>query len=267
MPNALNAIAPLQTESERTAAPGSERTLAILEVLSRSADAGMTISEIARALDLPHNSTCRIVDTLQDRGYVRRREEDRRFILTRKLLDLARPQIGDRSLAACAFELLCKLRDQTGETAQLLVRSRNKSVVIDQVASRQPVKVLGEIGFHVPMYSCAPGKAILAALPEAELQVFFRDVTLKRFTPTTLTSRVALESDLAETRRRGYALDRAEGMEGIHCVGAVIADQNNYPLAGVTVIGPAFRLREEHFESAGQKCIEIAAEIQRRILA
>jgi DNA-binding IclR family transcriptional regulator len=267
MPNNPDATLLSTIDSERAASPGSERTLAILEVLSKASDVGMTISEIARALDLPHNSTCRIVDTLQEHGYVRRREEDRRFFLTRKLLDLARPQIGDRSIAACAFEPLCKLRDQTGETAQLLVRSRNKSVVIDQVASRQPVKVLGEIGFHVPMYSCAPGKAILATLPESELNAFFRDVTLKRFTPTTLATREALEQDLAETRRRGYALDRAEGMEGIHCVGAVIVDQNNYPLAGVTVIGPAFRLKEEHFDSIGPKCIEIAAEIQRRILA
>jgi len=267
MPSNLDPTLLAPTDSERAASPGSERTLAILEVLSKSSDIGMTVSEIARTLDLPHNSTCRIVETLQEHGYVRRREEDRRFFLTRKLLDLARPQIGDRSLAACAFEPLCKLRDQTGETAQLLVRSRNKSVVIDQVASRQPVKVLGEIGFHVPMYSCAPGKAMLAALPMDELNAFFRDVTLKRFTATTLATRVALEDDLAETRRRGYGVDRSEGMDGIHCVGAVIVDQNRYPLAGVTVIGPAFRLREEHFESIGEKCIAIAAEIQRRILA
>ncbi len=254
-------------DAERAASPGSERTLAILELISRAGDSGMTASEIARALDLPHNSTCRIIDTLMEHGYIQRRDEDRRFFLTRKLLDLARPQIGDKSLAGCAFEPLCKLRDQTGETAQLLVRSRNKSVVIEQVASRQPIKVLGEVGFHVPMYSCAPGKAILAALPEAELNAFFREVKLKRFTPNTRATRESLLADLDGARRYGYAVDLAEGMEGIHCVGAAILDQNNYPLAGITVIGPAFRLKKEHFDTIGKQCIEIAAEIRRRVLA
>ena len=254
-------------ELERAGSPGAERTLAILEALSRAGNTGMTVSEIAHGLALPHNSTCRIIDTLQEHEYIERREEDRRYFLTRRLLDLAHPRVGDKSLAGCAFEPLCRLRDRTGETAQLMVRSQNKSVVIEQVGSRQPVKVLGEVGFRVPLYSCAPGKAILAALPEAELNTFFRDVKLKRFTSTTRSTREALTTELVEARTRGYAVDRAEGMEGIHCVGAAILDQNSYPVAGVTVIGPAFRLREEHFEELGRKCIEAATEIQRRILA
>ncbi|HYG73728.1 MAG TPA: IclR family transcriptional regulator [Planctomycetota bacterium] len=241
--------------------------MVILEHISRAGDVGLTVSEIARTLDLPHNSTCRIVDTLHEHGYIERREEDRRYFLTRKLLDLARPRVGDKSLAASAFEPLCRLRDLVGETAQLIVRSQNKSVVIDQVPSRQPVKVLGEVGFRVPLYSCAPGKAILAALPQSELDEFFRTVKLKQFTPTTLSTREKLTRELETIRACGYSLDRSEGMEGIHCVGAAVLDQNGYPLCGITVIGPAFRLREEHFSTVGHHCIEIAAEIQRRVLA
>ena len=255
------------TDQERGASPGAERTLAILELISNAGDAGMTIAEVARALSLPNNSTSRIVDTLQEHGYVSRREEDRRYFLTRKLLDLARPRVGDKSLAACAFEALCRLRDMTGETAQLTVRSQNKAVVIEQVASRQPVKVLGEIGFRVPLYSCAPGKAMLAALPKAELDGFFREVKLKKFTPTTLSTRDALLDAFQDIRDAGYAIDLSEGMEGIHCVGSAILDQNGYPIAAITVIGPAFRLRKDQFETLGKQCVQIAAEIQRRILA
>jgi DNA-binding IclR family transcriptional regulator len=256
-----------ENDQERSATPGAERTLAILELISRAGDAGMTVAEIARALELPNNSTSRIVDTLQEHNYVLRREEDRRYFLTGKLLDLARPRVGDKSLAACAFEALCKLRDQTGETAQLTVRSQHKAVVIEQVASRQPVKVLGEIGFRVPLYSCAPGKAMLAAVPKAELDEFFRAVKLKRFTPTTLSSREKLLDAFQDIRRNGYAIDLAEGMEGIHCVGSAIVDTYGYPVAAITVIGPAFRVSKDQFEALGKQCVEAAAEIQRRVLA
>lgn len=252
---------------ERAASPGADRALLMLEVISKAGEKGLTASEIARLLELPNNSTSRIADTLQARGFVERRGEERRYFVTGKLLDLARPRVGDRSFTVAAFEPLCQLRDLTGETAQLCVRSQNKCVVIEQVASRQPVKVLGEIGFRVPLYSCAPGKAMLAALPTAELSAYFKSVTLKQFTPTTRATRELLMSDLKDAQRTGYTLDRSEGMEGIHCVGAAILDGNGYPLGGITVIGPAFRLREEHFDVVGRHCVAIAAEIGRRILA
>jgi len=140
-------------------------------------------------------------------------------------------------------------------------------VLIEQVASRQPVKVLGELGLRIPLYSCAPGKALLAALPAAELDDFFRNITLKRFTPTTLATRKSLLADLAAIRTRGYSLDRAEGMEGIHCVGAVVVDGNDFPVAAVTVIGPSFRLKEAHFASLGQQCVTAAQTIRERLLA
>src|SRR6185295_2762169 len=111
----------------------------------------------------------------------------------------ARPRLGDRSVAALGFDALCALRDATGETAQLCVRAQNKCVIIEQAASRHPVKVLGEIGFRVPMYSCAPGKAMLAALPAPELAAFFKTVKLKRFTPTTLSTKETLSAALAES--------------------------------------------------------------------
>lgn len=265
MKNLLRIDAAPDLADEKSGSPGALRTLAILETMSAAGDAGLTASEIARSLELPANSTLRILEVLEDRGYVERDGEDRRFRLTGRLLELARPRLGDRSLVALAFDALCALRDATGETAQLCVRAQNRCVIIEQAASRQPVKVLGEVGFRIPLYSCAPGKAILAALPPAELAAFFKQVKLKRFTPTTLATRGTLSAALAESRKRGYAVDRAEGLPGIHCVGAGILDGRGYPVAGLTVIGPAFRLKETQFRELGRRCVEAAHEIARRI--
>lgn len=262
----VNPKAPTLLPEESAASSGTDRTLAILEVLSHHARGGMTVAEIARSLDLPQNSVFRIMDTLHERGYVER-DNGRKYALTSKLLDLAKPKLGDKSLAACAFDALCGLRDGTGETAQLAVRSQHRCVLMEQVASRQPVKVLGELGLRIPMYSCAPGKAMLAALPSTDLEEFFATVTLKRFTPTTLSTRKTLSTELTATRERGYSLDRAEGMEGIHCVGAVVLDGNHFPIAAVTVIGPSFRLKENHFEAIGRQCIAAASAIRERLLA
>jgi IclR family acetate operon transcriptional repressor len=251
---------------DQSSAPGTERTLAILELLGRHR-AGLSLTEIARELDLPVNSVFRITATLHLRGYLYRREDDKRFTLTNKLFDLSRPQVREKSLVVCALEALKWLRTETGETAQLLACVNHKMTVLEQCISTHPIKVSGTVGFQVPMYSCAPGKAVLAALPTEELDLFFKGVTLKQFTPTTLATRSALEADLTKARKRGYALDLAEGLEGIHCVGAVVLDEYSYPVAAITVMSPAFRVKEEHLHKLGVVCMEAAAKIQTRLLA
>lgn len=252
--------------TDETLAPGTERTLAILELLGRHR-AGLSLTEIARELDLPVNSVFRITGTLHSRGYLQRREDDKRFVLTNKLFDLSRPQVREKSLVVCALESLKWLRDETGETTQILASVNHKMTVLEQCISSQPIKVSSTVGLQVPMYSCAPGKAVLAHLPPVEVDKFFAGVTLKQYTLTTLATRPALESDLSKTRKRGFATDIAEGLEGIHCVAAAILDEYHYPVAAITVMSPSFRLKRDQFDKAGQLCREAAENITRRLLA
>lgn len=252
--------------NDDTLAPGTERTLAILELLGKHRF-GLSLTEIARELDLPVNSVFRITGTLHNRGYLQRREDDKRFVLTNKLFDLSRPQFREKSLVVCALESLKWLRDESGETTQLLTSVNQKMTVLEQCISSQPIKVSSTVGLQVPMYSCAPGKAVLAHLPPQELDAFFAKVQLKQYTPTTLATRISLETDLAKTRKRGFSTDIAEGLEGIHCVAAAILDEYRYPVAAITVMSPSFRLKRDQFEKLGQLCIHAAENITQRLLA
>ncbi|MCP5558624.1 MAG: IclR family transcriptional regulator [Verrucomicrobiaceae bacterium] len=256
---------PIQVADD-SAAPGTERTLAILEVLGRHR-AGLSLTEIARELALPVNTVFRIAGTLHARGYLQRREDDKRFVLTNKLFDLSRPQVREKSLVVCALESLKWLRDEAGETTQILACANHKMTVLEQCVSSQAIKVSSTVGLQVPMYSCAPGKAVLAHLPGDELEKFYSAVTLKQFTPSTLATRSALAADLAKTLKRGFATDIAEGLEGIHCVAAAILDEYRYPVAAITVMAPSFRLKKDQFEKVGRMCVEAAEAITQRLLA
>ncbi|MFM7606485.1 MAG: IclR family transcriptional regulator [Prosthecobacter sp.] len=251
---------------EDALAPSTERTLAILELLGRHRS-GLNLTEIARELYLPVNSVFRIAGTLHSRGYLQRREDDKRFVLTNKLFDLSRPQVREKSLVVCALESLKWLRDESGETTQLLTSVNHKMTVLEQCISSQPIKVSSSVGLQVPMYSCAPGKAVLAHLPPAELDGFFASVELKQYTQSTLATRSALEADLTKTRKRGFSTDIAEGLEGIHCAAAVVLDEYHYPVAAVTVMAPSFRVKRDQFEKLGHLCMQAAETITRRLLA
>lgn len=267
VPNTEMKQTPLQSLQLRHDAPSTstDRALAILEALGGHRD-GLSASEIAGLFELPLNSVMRILETMMGRGWLDR-GEGRRFTLTNRVCDLTRPRINDKSLAVCAWEALKKLRDGTGETAQLVTFVDRKVLVLEQCESDQPIKVAGQIGARVPAYSCAPGKAILAGLPEAELDAYLEAVKLKKFTSTTRSTRKALVADLLEVRERGYATDEAEGLEGIRCVGAVVSDQYGYPVAALTVIGPMFRVRPEQFPEIGNSCLEAAKAVQEKLLS
>ncbi len=165
-----------------------------------------------------------------------------------------------------AWDALKELRDRTGETTQLLAMSEGKALILEQCVSDQAIKVSGTVGMRVPCYSCAPGKSILANIPEEELDQYLGMVTLKSFTPRTLATRELLLGDLEKVRSKGYAVDEAEGLEGIHCVAAVILDDYRYPIAAVTTIAPAFRLPPDRFEDIGQVCMDTAEIIQAKLL-
>ena len=250
---------------EEASAKGTDRTLAILELLGKFRK-GKSASEIARALSLPVNTVGRITETMHKRGWLYRKEDDRRYILTNRVADLTRPQINDKSLVVSSWDSLKKLRDDTGETSQLLVMSDGKTLILEQCISNQPIKVSGQIGLRVPCYSCAPGKSILAELPKSELEKYLSQITFKNFTKNTLSSRSLLVEDLERIRIRGYALDLAEGLEGIHCVSAVILDDYNYPVAAITVIAPSFRLENDRFKEIGNACLLAAERIRNRLL-
>ncbi|MCB1088102.1 MAG: IclR family transcriptional regulator [Verrucomicrobiae bacterium] len=252
--------------NDQALSPSTDRTLAILELLGEH-PGGLSVADLSRRLGISQNSAFRITHTLHERGYLHRRESDKRFTLSNRLFDLSRPKINDKSLVLCAHEALRELRDATGETVQLMVRSGTKGVILEQVSGKHAVKVMGEVGLRVPLYSCAPGKALLAALPEPELSDWLATATLKRFTETTKADTPSLLADLEAVRQRGFATDIAEGLAGIHCVASAVYNAYAYPVAAVTVMAPIFRLPVEQFEPLGRRCREAAGRITERLLA
>lgn len=253
-------------EMDEMPSPTGAKTLALLDLLSRHG-AGLTVAEAVRRSGFTQNLVFRLLKTLVVMGYATQREDNKAYVLTNRLLELTGPRTGERSLTLCAHDALRQLRDETGETVQLVIEAGGKALVLEQFRGTHAIQVCGEVGMRVPLYSCAPGKAILAHWREERLAEWFRGEgrQLKRFTPTTLSRREDLVRELGQIRELGHAVDRAEGIEGIHCVAAPIFDEYHQPVGAITVMAPMNRIPEEAFASFGQQCREAAAKIERRL--
>lgn len=246
--------------------PTCGKTLAILELVARH-PRGISAAQAARISGITPNLVFRILKTLATLGYCHQHTGTKTYTLSGRLLDLAGPQAGEQSLVVAAHAALKQLRDASGETVQLVIESGGKTIVLEQVRGTQALQVCGEVGMRAPLYSSAPGKAILAWWPEERREAWFRATTLKRFTATTLADRASLERELSTAHRLGYTVDRAEGLEGIHCVAAPILDARGTILAAVTIMAPVSRLTEETFPAAGEQCIAAARAIEATLQA
>jgi IclR family acetate operon transcriptional repressor len=157
------------------------------------------------------------------------------------------------------------LRDDTGETVQLTIESGGEVLLMEQFQGTHALQVCGQIGMRVPLYSCAPGKAILAWWNEERRGEWFRGRALKSFTATTLSRREDLERELAESRLKGFTVDREEGLEGIRCIAAPILDEYGAPLAAITFMAPVSRMPEDLFDKLGSRCMRAAREIEQQL--
>jgi len=246
------------TRTEKTAVPTLQRGLEILEYLGNHST-GLTIAELVEQLGYPSASVFRITQELTTMGYLVREPASRRFTLTNKFLLLGRPGGEERGLVEASLGAMRRLHKETGETVQLCCLLETQSVILEQLISTHPFKYSGQLGARCPAFSCAPGKAIIAALPEDEQSDVISRIRFKKYTPTTLSTPAAFKKELLVIREQGFAVDRSEGLLGIHCVAAAICDRSGLPVGAITIAGPESRIPESEFPHLGQLISELVA--------
>jgi DNA-binding IclR family transcriptional regulator len=246
--------------------PALDRALALLEFISAHAE-GVTTGDIRSGLGFSANLVFRLTKALVAHGYVERDAAGVRFILSRKLLGLAQPKREERSLVQLAWEPMRWLRDETGESAHIGVRSGYECIVLDRVIGPHPFKCYVEAGAHGPLHAGAPGKVMLAWLPPEELAEVLREMPLPRLTRHTIASRPAFAQHLAEVKRQGYAMDLGEAIEGHHCLGAPVFDAEGYPIAAVWITALTPRLTEADGARLAPRVIEAARRVTEALRA
>ena len=202
-------------------APAVTRAGAILDVLAEAVGQTLGPSELARRLNLPKSSIANICNALAEIGLVRRIGTG--FALGRKLAELGGAYLASVDAVEEFYEACRLLPTGSEETIQLAVLDDLEVTYLARHDGRQPVRLTSQIGRRLPATVTATGKAALASLDRAELDRRLAGVTeLPKLTPHSLGSVEALLGDLAVVRRRGYAMDDEETVEGVVCFGVMI---------------------------------------------
>jgi DNA-binding IclR family transcriptional regulator len=237
------------------------RALKIFEFLSSHPEScNMTV--IAEKLGFPKNSVFRILKTLTQYGYLK--ESGKSYQLSTKFLALGHAALGEANLTEKSIDIMRELRDTVKETTLLGTINGSQGVVLEEVLGTHHVNFMINIGHVFHLYTSGPGKAMLAYLSDEERDRILDQITFQRFTKRTITSRKAFLKELAGVRDKGYAIDRAEKVEGLHCVSAPIFNHRKYPIAAIWITGPIDRFPASDFDRLGKIVLEHALRISQR---
>jgi len=131
--------------------------------------------------------------------------------------------------------------------------------MVEQVAQVDSTYLIGGtnwVGLSVPLHCAALGKVLLA-YDAAELP----PGRLARRTGNTITSREALRADLADVRRRGYAVTNEELEPGLVAVAAPVYRDGNAVVAALSVSAPATRLTRTRIPAVATRCMAEASSL------
>lgn len=219
--------------------PAATRTLRVLRFLASQPEP-TSLDRIMRACGLPRSTAYHLLNVMVEEGFVVHLADDHRYGLGVAAFEVGSGFSRQEPLQRIARRPLAALVDATGHNAHLAVlHGRDVLYVLEERAPGRPPLVT-DVGVRLPAHLTASGRAILAALPAAQVRALYPDRAafvdrhgIGPLSPSTLRSL------LSDTRQRGHAAEDGEVTPGFSSVAAPVLDHNSHPVAGVAVTFPA----------------------------
>ena len=239
-----------------------DRALAILEILARDGEAGVT--EVARELGVHKSTASRLLAALDRRELVTQDAARGRFRLGVGIVRLAGAASARLDVVQGSRPVCRALARQVGETVNLAILSGRDALYLDQAAGPAALSPHNWAGKRIPLHATSDGKVLLAYLPEDELAVSLVP-PLTRFTDHTITALDEFPLVLADVRRHGFATAVDELEAGLTAVAAPVRSAEGDVVASISASGPSFRIPAERVPEIAESVRRAAAEISRRL--
>jgi IclR family mhp operon transcriptional activator len=191
---------------ERSTLRSLRRGLKVLRAISRAS--GIKGGEISEELGLARPTVYRILETLEEEGYVVRSASDSRFRVTQETISLGIGYDTVNSISQVAGPVLIELSHRFIWPFDLSVCNGAVMVVQESTHPRSPLAVdRGVIRRKLPMLRTAAGRCYLAhCMPEERSRIIERISELNDPEDNFYLPAARLEQMFNETSARGYAI-------------------------------------------------------------
>ncbi|HTR83634.1 MAG TPA: IclR family transcriptional regulator C-terminal domain-containing protein [Reyranella sp.] len=193
----------------------------------------MSLSDVARATDLPKPSVRRALYTLTCLGLAT--SDGRSFSLTPKIMELASAYLGSNMVSTVVQPACQRLAERTEQSCFAAVLDGHDIMVIAHSLHGRPDVLAPTIGLRRPAFNTAAGRAILSQLPDPALDTWLDTLEPKGITDFTVTNKRALKSEILHVRKDGYAITAQEWRRGYHAAAVPLRRYDGVTIAALCV--------------------------------
>lgn len=233
----------------------------VLEFLAARPDEPARMREIADATGIPRSSLYALLRTLTERGWVRRDPTGTLYSVGLRALMTGVSYLDSDPALRVIKPWLERLNEELDETVHLGRLDGADIVYLATKESTQYLRVINRVGRRLPASTTSLGKALLALLPDDQLDKHLHD-PLPRLTEHTITDRNELAAHLAAIRERGYAIDLEENTAGLKCFGFALRYQHPV-IDAISCSVPLARLDAKREKTIVDTMTAAVAEIER----
>ena len=229
------------TDPPATAPSVLSRGLSLLSAFHADDDS-LSLQALVSRTGLPKTTAYRMINEMVAWGALER--TDRGYRLGLKLFELGNRSGARRHMVACAAPVLDRLIAVSGENVYLTMLDDTDAVVLDKRSARGATRLSAAIGDRLPLHASASGKIYLSQGTSRQLERYAAN-GLIAVTPDTIVDLDRLRSDVALTKRRGYAVDIGEMRAGVTAVSAPVHSGDQSLVATLAICGAKDRVNPD----------------------
>jgi len=212
--------------------PGLERGLRILQLFDRTRKV-LSAAEMARALQIPRSTAFRIAQTLEHLGFLVR--ENEAYRVGPAVLRMGFEYIASLEFTELARPIVERLRDESGFSAQLVIRDGRDVVVVLKAAGQSAFASNVNVGTRMPAHATILGRVLLTDTDDRALEALYPSAALPKVSAKSPRSVAELKRLVNEDRARGYAVSESFFEQGISAVAAPVRDGTGHVVAAISV--------------------------------
>ena len=241
-----------------------DRALLIIEVFEGN-NRELSLSQIARELNLNKSTVFGLVNTLKNRGYLEQNPENARYKLGIKLFKLGSMVEASLDVRDVAKPFLKLLSEKYRETVHLCLYVKNEVIYIDKVDGPGSMRMYSQMGKAAPFHCTGVGKAVLSFLDDQTMNQIMQSHNFKIFTPNTIATPEALLKEIDKIRHTGYCIDNEEIEIGLRCVAAPIFNRKREVVGALSIAGPAARILHQDEDKIAEDVRKVSMMISERL--
>jgi DNA-binding IclR family transcriptional regulator len=249
---------------DRYVVPALQRGMQLLGQFSRD-ERELTGAELSRRLDLPRASVFRLLQTLEQMGFVERVGDTASYKLGIAVLRLGFEYLASMELTEYGRPILDDLCSRTGLTAHLVVRDGREVVFVAKAAGRSLMINSIQVGARLPAHATVLGRVLLGGSTLADLGRMYGEGPLAAYTPQTPTTLAALKELIDADAQRGYGVSQGGFESGISTIAAPVFDEHQRIAAAVSVTIPAQQFDPQTLGDIVAQVCDTAGRLSQRI--